>query len=330
MVQPKDIVNVYIDLVDGTFYADAGQTDLKSVGFVISSGIVVDGALLHSSLAGISANDHHIRYTKNENDAIIAGSNVTVVSGSNTITISSAAGGGGGGTISDALIGGVGITVTSGSNITTIDGHLRYTKDENDAITGSDGITITSGTDTIDVAGFRTEFVNASGTLSSEIDSDISIHAAVNDAHHAKYTDAEAITALEPTTSALAASGVATDANIVSVSGHLQSEIDGLVESENGFFFQTVTGVVTLMESAPYTRDIVDFTGRVFSGIASGTLSIDGTDVDGINNQTWNTSQSTDTATANNSIPIGGRVLLTLSGESSFERFGWTYSTERT
>ncbi len=103
-----------------------------------------------------------------------------------------------------------------------------------------------------------------------------------------------------------------------------------LVESENGFFFQTVTGVVTLMESASYTRDIVDFTGRVFSGIASGTLSIDGTDVDGINNQTWTTSQSTDTATGNNSIPVGGRVLLTLSGESSFERFGWTYSTERT
>lgn len=47
--------------------------------------------------------------------------------------------------------------------------HTRYTKEENDAITGSDGITIVSGSNTIEVIGFRTEFVNASGSLQEQI-----------------------------------------------------------------------------------------------------------------------------------------------------------------
>lgn len=48
--------------------------------------------------------------------------------------------------------------------------HPRYTKQENDAITGSDGITVVSGSNTIDVGGFRSEFVAASGSLQSQID----------------------------------------------------------------------------------------------------------------------------------------------------------------
>ena len=139
--------------------------------------------------------DGHLRYTKDENDAIIGGDNVTVVSGANTITISSDDDD----TISDAIIGGVGITVTSGSNTTTIDGHIRYSKNENDAIiggtnvtvvsgantitinatvddqgenafVGADGITIISGSNTTTVSGFYTEFTSASGSLQTQIE----------------------------------------------------------------------------------------------------------------------------------------------------------------
>jgi hypothetical protein len=118
---------------------------------------------------------------------------------------------------------GIGLETPDVDSINTVTGTVT--------LAGADGITVVD--DTIDsdtpiltVSGFKTEFVNASGTLSSEIDSDIVAHTAISDAHHTRYTNAEAIAALGPTTSALAASGVATDANIVSVSGHLSSEID--------------------------------------------------------------------------------------------------------
>ena len=106
------------------------------------------------------------------------------------------------------------------------------------ALVGSDGITVTSGDPTDTISGFRTEFVNASGSLASQITADIANHDAIADAHHTKYTDGEAIAALEPTTSALAASGVATDATVttnrtefVNASGSLQSSIDSIDSS---------------------------------------------------------------------------------------------------
>jgi len=111
---------------------------------VITKDLQVDGGITASGLPL----DIHSRYSRAENDAIIAGTNVTVVSGANTITISSEGGGGGGGTVSDAIIGGVGITVTSGTSETTLDGH-----EAEDAILGIDGITIISGTNTITVSG---------------------------------------------------------------------------------------------------------------------------------------------------------------------------------
>jgi hypothetical protein len=52
--------------------------------------------------------------------------------------------------------------------------HTRYTKEENDALTGSDGITIISGSNTIDVGGFQTEFVSASGSLQGQLDATVS------------------------------------------------------------------------------------------------------------------------------------------------------------
>ena len=69
---------------------------------------------------------------------------------------------------------------------------------------GADGITIiddTTNPDTpvLTVSGFRTEFVNASGTLSAEIDSDIVTHAAISNAHHAKSTLTKNISVEDPT-----------------------------------------------------------------------------------------------------------------------------------
>lgn len=64
------------------------------------------------------------------------------------------------------------------------------------AIIGTDGITVTSGINTTAVAGFRTEFVNASGSLQNQINNLDSIYA--------------------------------TDSNLTSVSGHLQSQISSI------------------------------------------------------------------------------------------------------
>lgn len=63
-------------------------------------------------------------------------------------------------------------------------------------LAGTGGITIVddtvdSDTPVLTVSGFRTEFVNASGALSAEIDADIATHAAIVDAHHIRYTQDE-------------------------------------------------------------------------------------------------------------------------------------------
>ena len=161
--------------------------------------------------------------------------------------------------------------------------HTRYSKNENDALVGSDGITVVSGANSIDIQGFRTEFVNASGTLSDEIDSDISTHAAISDSHHSRYTDAESIAALEPTTSALAASGVQNASDIVdnttlitTTSGHLQSEIDSIDASvtlqeayDNG------DGVITTTAGKSVTISGADANAPGLTVVGSGIFTED-------------------------------------------------------
>ena len=58
MARPSNVVNLYINVDDGLLYADIGRTDLFQAGFIISSGIVLDGALVHSSLAELGPDDH--------------------------------------------------------------------------------------------------------------------------------------------------------------------------------------------------------------------------------------------------------------------------------
>ncbi|KKK77155.1 hypothetical protein LCGC14_2856450, partial [marine sediment metagenome] len=229
-----------------------------------------------STHAAIS-NAHHSRYTREENDAIIAGSNVTVVSGANTITISSSAGGGGGGTVSDAMVGADGITVISGvptSSETTISGFQTefvnasgtLSTQITDDIATHDAITDAHHakyTDSEAISATESARFTMSGTLSAEIDSDISTHAAIVNAHHDKYTDAEAIAALVPTTDALVASGVADEANLVTISGHLQSEIDAIDSS------------VTLQEA--YDNGDGTITSTTSKPVQTGDLTVTGT-----------------------------------------------------
>lgn len=115
------------------------------------------------------------------------------------------------------------------------------------ALEGADGITVTSGTSVDTITGFRTEFVNASGTLQTQIDSNTS-DISTNSSNIT--TNTTNISTNASDIAALLASGIADEANLVSVSGHLQSEIDATqpdVDSFNGLTGDvTVTGVGTV------------------------------------------------------------------------------------
>jgi len=164
--------------------AGAGDVNVNTAGQTITVSHVPDalvggfGVVITSGTSTITIDAHQ------DEEAILGGTGITIVSGSQTTTIV-------GHEAEDALIGGTGVTVTSGSSTTTIDVHSDQEAivggtgivvtsgsstttivghDAEDAITGSDGITITSGTNAVDVAGFRDEFVSASGVLQTAID----------------------------------------------------------------------------------------------------------------------------------------------------------------
>ncbi len=194
-------------------------------------------------------------------------------------------------TVSDAILGGVGITVTSGVNTTTIEAHLAE-----DALTGSDGITIVSGTSTIDVAGFRTEFTNASGTLSAEIDSDITTHTANSSAHHVRYTreendaliSSDGITIVSGSNT-IDVQGFRTE--FVNASGVLQTEIDTKIGSVVEDTTPQLGGDLDAQNfniTAGGTFEAITVTGTTFSGILAdlqngrftGSLTVSGIPVD--------------------------------------------------
>ncbi len=94
------------------------------------------------------------------------------------------------------------------ANVNTVNnlgGDLTLTGTQNVSVSDDGLQTITlTGPDLSPLA--TTAELNAvSGTLSSEIDSDIVVHASVVDAHHSRYTDAEAVTATQSARDALEA-----------------------------------------------------------------------------------------------------------------------------
>jgi hypothetical protein len=237
VVKPPNLVAAYVDLYAGTIYADGGLPDLSLAGQVISSGTLVDGALAHFSLVDLDSDDHshyvlvdgsrafsgnigvaaivpttdaHLTRKDYVDSAVASG--VAGVTSVNTLDGAVLLAGAG-----EVSLGVVGQTITfSGTSL-------------DNALVGADGVVVASGTNTDTISGFYSEFSNASGTLSSEIDADIAVHAAASAAHHVRYTDGEAILALGPTTGALAASGVALGAELVSVSGTLSDALNNYI-----------------------------------------------------------------------------------------------------
>ena len=132
-------------------------------------------------------------------------------------------------TLDDAMlttnVSGVGsITVTDdGSGNVTISGtdEVGEGKFIPNALVGSDGITVTSGDPTDDIAGFRGEFVNASGSLQTQIDTNI-------------------------TNIATNVSDIADNTTLITTtSGFLQTQID-VVESSDVDSINAETGEITI------------------------------------------------------------------------------------
>jgi len=167
-------------------------------------------------------------------------------------------------------------TFATDAQLITVSGHLQSQIDSIDvnepeiAIVGSDGIVVVSGSDSVDIQGFRSEFIAASGSLQNDIlnntalltttsghlqgqidsnftgidnnasniaavtlsgsthSGDSSIHFMESSIDHVNIqnignnTHAEIDTHLEN----LAVSGTSTNAELITVSGHLQTQID--------------------------------------------------------------------------------------------------------
>lgn len=104
----------------------------------------------------------------------------------------------------------------------------------------------------------------------------------------------------------------------------------GMIEPLDFGWTAAATGTLTLEESALYPYTINSLIGRAAAGVVSGTLRINNVVVQGIDNQTWNATQSTKTASSANSVAIGQRVDFVVSGTSNGNFAGFTLRTTRT
>ena len=161
MTKPTDIVRVYIDLADNSLYADVGIGDLSLVGFILSSGTTVNGALVHSSLDSLDSDDH-VQYILTDGSR----SFITNVSTSGSVP-----------TIPSHLTRKDYVDTISGSLQTQLDAVEASDVDSLNSLAGTltlagaDGLTVgNDGSSIVTVTGFRTEFVSASGTLQTQID----------------------------------------------------------------------------------------------------------------------------------------------------------------
>ena len=157
---PNDITNT-ITFSGTSPGSSAGLTDINSeTGPSIT--LVGAGQVNVSTTASnvITISGAEQEFNQVPENAIVGAGEVVVISGSNETIVSGTPHTINTDTISDAIIGGVGVVVTSGSNETTIDGHLRYTKDENDAIIGGENVTVVSGVDTITISSIDTDTVS--------------------------------------------------------------------------------------------------------------------------------------------------------------------------
>jgi hypothetical protein len=100
-------------------------------------------------------------------------------------------------------------------------------------------------------------------------------------------------------------------------------------ESFSGFFQIPFDATVTLIEAAAYQYDLVTLIGKTSSGSLDVTIKINGVSVTGMDAVTVNTTQDTLTASALNTVGVGERVTMVITGSSSPENFAWTMKTTR-
>jgi hypothetical protein len=152
--------------------------------------------------------------------------------------------------IEPAIVGGANIVVVSGANTITIS---STASGDGKAIVGSDGITVVTGTSTISVAGFRTEFVSASGYLQNQISSinTDEIEPAIVGGQYVAVTSGSSTIRIDA--SPPSASAIVAGSNIVVVSG---------------------TNTITVSSTASGGGTSHAILGSDFINVASGTNSI--------------------------------------------------------
>ncbi len=176
MVKPNNIVNLHIEVDTGTLYAYIGLADLLAVGFVISSGIVIDGALVHSSLADLTADDHPqyilVDGTRDfaANIATLASvptddSHLTRKDYVDTEITNAVTSGTAGVSFLNSLQGS--ITISGAGEVSVLEVGQAIIIEGSahpvpNSLVGADGITVVSGSSFDLVEGFRAEFVAAS------------------------------------------------------------------------------------------------------------------------------------------------------------------------
>ena len=110
-------------------------------------------------------------------------------------------------------------------------------------------------------------------------------------------------------------------ANSLTISGvpvATADDVEDMRTEAMAVLFPTITGGnITLLEYSPYQLRIDSVVGITRTGTVSGTFKINGAIVSGLANAAFNTSQSTKTATAANTIGVGQRFTVAISGVSN-------------
>ena len=188
MVRPINIVALHIDVRSGILYADEGLSDLTQAGFVISSGILIDGALVHSSLAELSTDDHpqYILVDGTRDFAANIGTIAALPTDPDHLTrkdyvdteITNAVASGTAGVSFLNTLQGI-ITISGAGEVSVFEiGQAIVISGTphpiSNALIGSDGITVISGVSVDTIQGFRSEMVSVSGSLQDQLDTTVS------------------------------------------------------------------------------------------------------------------------------------------------------------
>lgn len=103
----------------------------------------------------------------------------------------------------------------------------------------------------------------------------------------------------------------------------------GLIEDQSGMIDLPIGKNYTLVQSAKYDFTIGEITHQTVAGTCSGTLTINGTAVEGLDNMIMNSSETTSTATASFTVSAGDKVQLAISGTTDAEDLAFTWQRTR-